>query len=324
MITKILKAARQIYPVKCPRSLFLQLRFFKCVVVHYNTLKSFVEEITALGYANLFEHKIPVLGAVEWPYIHNHWDVVKRFDVIIGHYRLIKSLPQFLDVADGQPKEILDLSAYSPNTTVVLDKAQWFVREGEIVLNIFKDDLRMMSTAFTFAKLDGELVLYVGAIQGLHACEDSLDKIKVLTKDFEGLRPRDLLLDILRMLAESVGATKILAIADTHRHHRHPYFANYHENTLKTGYDGIWQEQGGEPLGEDFYALPMHKARKDLAEISSNKRAMYRRRYEMLDTIKQHIDQLFGKPTGDSGASDRQSQPVELAAKSDFVESAVV
>lgn len=295
MKTKILKAAKKIYPVRCPRTLFLRLRFFKHVMKHRCLLRSFIDEIESLGYANLFEHEIPVLGTVEWPYIHNQWDVSKRLDVIVGHYRLIKNLPQFLDVADGNPKIILDLSEFSVDTTVVLDKAQWFVREGEIVLNIFKEDFRMMSTAFSFAKLNNELVLYVGAIQGLHANEDSLVKIKALTKDFEGLRPRDLLLDILRMLAEKVGATKILAISDAHRHHRHPYFANYHENTLKTGYDSIWLEQGGEPVGEDFFTIPIQKTRKDLSEIASNKRAMYRRRYEMLDSIHQNMAALFGR-----------------------------
>lgn len=313
MRKRILKAAAAVYPLNCPKALYLRLRFFSCAIKHRRLVKSFVTEIDKLGYSSLFEHKIPVLGAVEWPYIHNQWDVRKRFDVIAEHYRLIQNLPQFLDVADGQPKKILDLSQFSSDTSVVLDKAQWFVREGEIVLNIFKEDFRMMSLAFTLSKLNSELVVYVGAIQGLHACEEALAKIKGLTKDFEGLRPRDLLIEILRMLAEQAGATKILAIADAHRHHRHPYFANYHDNTLKTSYDSIWQEQGGEPFGVDFFMLPLHKARKELSEISSNKRAMYRRRYEMMDSIHQSIQALFGRVTTPLTIAPQEKRPEENA-----------
>jgi uncharacterized protein VirK/YbjX len=293
MIKIILNAARVIYPIKCPRSLYLYLRFFKHVAKHFQLLKAFIAEIESLGYASLFTHKIPVLGAVEWPYIHNHWDVKQRFDVIVEHYRLIKCLPKFLDVADGHPKKILDLNEFSRDTSVVLDKAEWFVREGEIVLNIFKEDLRVMSTAFTLNKLNGELVLYVGAIQGVPAFEESLLKIKVLTKDFEGLRPRDLLIEILRLLAKNIGATKILGIADEHRHHRHAYFSNYHDNTLKTSYNNIWLEQGGEAFGKDYFSLPLSKARKELSEVATNKRAMYRRRYEMMDSIQQRIHAMF-------------------------------
>lgn len=295
MFAKILNAAYQSYPLSKPNAVWLRLRFIKHTFKHYQLVASFVENIEKLGYANLFLHKIPVLGAVEWPYIHKDWTVAERFAVMQRHYEVIKKFPSFLDVADGNPKVILDLSAYSPDTKIVLDKAQWFVREGEIVLNLFKEDLRIMSIAFTLSEKDHHLVMFIGAIQGLHANEHSLEKFKVLTKDFEGLRPRDLLMEVLRMLAKSIGVSKVLAIADAYRHHRHPYFADYHANTLKSSYDEIWLEQCGVAFGGDFYEIPIQKPRKDIAEVSSNKRAMYRRRYEMLDALQLRVDLLFGK-----------------------------
>lgn len=295
MFARVLKAANHTYPLSCPQSLWLRLRFIKHVIMHHQELRSFVSNIENLSYSSLFDHKIPVLGAVEWPYIHKDWPVNKRFSVIQQHYEIIRNLPEILNVSDGNPKTLVNLHGYSPNTAIVLDKAQWFVREGEIVLNLFKDESRVMSIAFTLSSENGELLMYIGAIQGLHADEHSLEKIKTLTKDLEGARPRDFLVEVLRIIAQNIGVSKILAISDSFRHHRHAYFANYHANTLKTNYDEIWLEQCGVAYSKDFYMIPLSKPRKNLAEVSANKRAMYRRRYELFDDIQQKISTIFGK-----------------------------
>ncbi len=292
MIKKILKAGSYTYPLTSLNFIILRIRFFKHILFNLTLIKNFIHSIEQLGYATLFEHKIPVLGAVEWPYIHKDWDINRRFEIILNHYQMIKTLPQILDVADGLPKLLINTAQYSADTKIVLDKAQWFVREGEIVLNLFQGDSRMMSVAFTFSDLNGERVLYIGAIQGIHADESSLEKMKTLTKDFEGLRPRDLLLEILRMLAISVGVKKILGISDEYRHQLHRYFSRK-PSDFKCIYNNFWLEQQAEPFGFDFYALPLQKERKPLEEVSSNKRAMYRRRYEMLDTINAKINEFF-------------------------------
>jgi len=293
MIDKILKAGSYTYPFSSVNYFILRIRFFKHVLFNLNHIRLFIDVVERLGYSTLFDHKIPVLGVVEWPYIHKDWHVKRRFDMILGHYQIIKTLPQILDVTDGNPKVLVDTHQFSAGTKIVLDKAQWFVREGEIVLNLFKDDCRMMSIAFTLSDFDNERVIYVGAIQGIRSDESSLDKIKAITKDFEGLRPRDFLMEVLRMLAKMVGAKKILGIADEYRHHRHPYFSRTVHTKLNTSYNCLWLEQQAEPFGFDFYSIPIHKERRELKDVSSNKRAMYRRRYEILDEINTEINSLF-------------------------------
>lgn len=290
-----MQAANLTYPLNKPISLWLRLRFIKHAIMHYRTLRAFISNIENLNYFSLFNHAIPVLGAVEWPYIHKDWPVEKRFSVIQQHYEIIQDLPEILNVADGNPKILVNLDRFSPNATIVLDKAHWFVREGEIVLNLFKEEFRVMSIAFTLARENGELLMYVGAIQGMSPSERSLEKFRMLTKELEGVRPRDFLVEVLRVLAKHLAVSKILGIADSYRHHRHAYFANYHLNTLKASYDEVWFEQGGIVYSDDFYSIPLDKPRKNLSEVSSNKRAMYRRRYELFDDILQKVGLVFDK-----------------------------
>jgi uncharacterized protein VirK/YbjX len=258
-----------------------------------------------MGYSELFNHELSLLILVYCPYIHNQWNVQERFNAILGHYEVIKTMPDILNLVDGQPKIILDLTPYSAGTFISLDKAKWFVREGEMVLNLFKEDQRLMSLAFTFSKLNDAFVIYIGAIQGRQSSAETLSMIKEVTKSFEGLRPADFLLEVLRMIAANIGAEKILAISDEHRHHRHEHFSKLQLSMLKTNYNEKWVENNGVLLNNGFYSLPIKKSRRELAEIASNKRAAYRRRYDMLDRIEVDIKQVLrsAKP-----------EPVSLAA----------
>jgi uncharacterized protein VirK/YbjX len=301
----VLRAGQAGYPINSIKSLVNRVRFLFRAFIYRKTLKTFIKKIDVMGYSELFSHETPLLVLAYCPYIHNQWGVQERFNVILGHYKIIKAMPDILNLVDGKPKVILDLTPYSLGTFITLDKAKWFVREGEVVLNLFKEDQRLMSLAFTFSKLNDAFVIYIGAIQGRQSSAETLSMIKEVTKCFEGLRPADFLLEILRIIAANIGANKILAISDEHRHHRHEHFTKLQLSMLKTNYNEKWIENQGILLNNGFYTLPIKKSRRDLAEVASNKRAAYRRRYDMLDKIEVDIKQLLNSV---------ETKPVELAA----------
>ncbi|HEY3301460.1 MAG TPA: DUF535 family protein [Methylophilaceae bacterium] len=297
MRQEITSAAKKLYPVdgvnfKSLKSLIFRARFLRRAKQQQPLLDEFVTSLEALGYAHILEQYPYMLGLVEWPYIHNKWTVQQRVHSILGHYELLHTKPKFLDVSDAQAKVIVDLSEYSEGASIVVDRAKWFAREGEVVLNLFKGDKRVKSIAFSLGQVNNELVIYVGAIQGIHADDDTLGLFKSLTKEFEGLRPRSLVIEMLRNIAEKVGAKRIWAISDENRHHRHPYFADTHKFDLKSQYDSIWLDHGGVKLDNGFFEIPVAKHRKEITEVSSNKRAMYRRRYTMLENLEQAFSKL--------------------------------
>jgi uncharacterized protein VirK/YbjX len=295
----VLRAGSAGYPIKSLNSLVNRVCFLIKTFSYRKALKSFINEINQLGYSQLFAHEMPLLVVVHCPYIHNQWQVEERFRVILQHYNIIKKLPVILNLVDPKPRIILDLSKYLAGTFITLDKPKWFVREGEIVLNLFQEDKRLMSLAFTFSKIDNELVIYIGAMQGRLSGDETLEILKQVTKSLDGLRPADLLLELLRAIALHVGVKKILAISDENRHHRHNYFGKLQQSLLKTNYNQKWIESQGVPLESGFYSLPIKKIRKDIAEVSSNKRALYRRRYEMLDILETAIKEVLNKSEAD-------------------------
>jgi uncharacterized protein VirK/YbjX len=318
MLIQLLHTAARVYPSGDAKTVWRRSRFLALAWRHREILRRFADSLEAVGCGHLLQADIPILGIVEWPYLHRDWPLSRRLAAVREHHEAVAHLPAVLSQASRSPQVLLDLSTQSAGVRLLLDRAPWFVREGELVLNLFQHDLRVMSVAFTLGREGGQLVQYVGAIQGLHANERSLEIFKGLTKDFEGLRPRDLILDVLRMVSGHLGVQRLWAVSEACRHHRHAFFAGKAAALSSLDYDLVWEEQQGQRLDNGFYQLPVHKARKSLAEVASGKRAMYRRRYAMLDEWDQRLGMFIHHRSDLAGlAGDAQpageSRPVAVA-----------
>jgi len=297
----IVRAAGEIYPgnsiVAAKRRTFLIYRAFR----RLDLLKGFCSRMKQAESSGNFSLNSNVVGTIEWPYINNAWDVADRLDRIANHYEFLAPLStKLLAIDTSNPLTLVNLSKFSNRSEIVIDRAHWFKREGELVLNLFKDELRVASMAFTFGIHNGVPTIFIGAVQGIHGgipTEESLLIHKNLTKDFEGLRPRSLLLDILKTIGNTFGISKLLAISDENRHHRHKYFGAVQSSKLATTYNQIWIEHGGyQGVDPGFYEIPIRLMRRGPEEIPSKKRAMYRRRYEILDEIENAVVNCIRRP----------------------------
>lgn len=124
--------------------------------------------------------------------------------------------------------------------------------------------------------------MYIGAMQGPNV-EESKDLIKVLTKKCHAYRTKNLILYAAQAVARALNLKKIYAVTN------YGYYANNHirrDRKLKTSFSDFWQECGGTPCADKrFFELPLVERRKTFEEIPSQKRAVYRRRFALLDEI---------------------------------------
>lgn len=246
---------------------------------------------------------VDYVGLVQWPYVNKQWGVTERLDAVATHNELLTTkYAQHLSMGREDRVCITDLSGISEGCSLVLDRPPWFMREGELVVNLFEHDLRVASIAFLLGRHNGKLIVLIGAVQGIHKgvpSDTSLDIYKRLTKQFEGLRPRSLLIEALIVLSEILGASSIVAVCDKNRHHRHPYFGNRETQIFGSNYDEIWLEHGASlSVVDGFYEIPNHSRRKEITDIPSKKRAMYRRRYELLENMSNAIKNNFSVTIG--------------------------
>jgi uncharacterized protein VirK/YbjX len=220
------------------------------------------------------------IGAMVWPYQCAAWDAETRFRRISEHLDVVRQIPG-LTLALDDKLVLANLSAISSGVSLIIDRAPWLAREGHLALSLFKDDFRAFSVAFSLSK-EPELTLFIGGLQGRRA-DEVLALYRDLTKDFEGMRPRDFLIESLRLFAVKIGVRHIYAVAEDHKISRHKYFAG--KETSGLNYDEAWLERGGSRVAVTHFELPLGGSRRPLEEVPAKKRSMYRRRYEMLDAI---------------------------------------
>jgi len=231
------------------------------------------------------------------PYLNVGWSVAHKLEVISGHYELLNGALGFLRFA---PSEALILADFSDGMSVRIEKLTKFKHEGELVLSLFWQGRRVYSLAFTLGTIDAQTVAYAGALQGLDS-EDALDTYRTLTHHLQGMRPRDLLVTAFRQLCGSLGVARILAVSDRHRVCSDPYFKSSVQ--VFTNYDSAWMECGGSDRGDGFFELLPAVTRRLAHEIPTRKRALYRRRYALLDLYASQIHRAVARATGRESAS---------------------
>lgn len=236
-----------------------------------------------------------IRGAIYWPYLSNAWSPERRFQVIVAHYRLLDGPAVVLRAVIEGDLSLTTLPAGASALRFVLDKPKWFMREGEVVLNIFQGEMRLYSVAFTLGLEGGERVIYLGAIQGSNQ-EQANAIYRQLTRDLEGMRPRDLMIAAMRMLGGALGIDRLLAVSHAACIYESAYFGDLPEEKIQADYDQIWSEQGGRLLENGFFEIPTAITYRDLSEVPSKKRAAYRRRYQMLDDLRLRIQEACASP----------------------------
>lgn len=290
----VLAAARKIYPSRKLGTLKNWYSLFSAAMKARPELRELLarEEHRALRRELLSYPE--TLGFVEWPYIHAGWPVTQRFLALSQHMQALQTDMAAFDVGRSGSVLVADMNAVYPGLRLVVDRAFWCFREGSLVFNQFVGDDRLMTLPFSFGIDGGERVVYVGAVQGSNA-EGALATYREVAKGLHGMRSRDFLIKAFQLLMHHLGVQRILCISEEQRHHRHRYFTTNPDEKFNLNYDEIWTEHNGSPNGDGFWRLPMVPAQRPMEEIAAKNRALYRRRYALMDQLSADMEARFGK-----------------------------
>ena len=320
MLGTLVKSVFTLQPGYSLRALNNKYKLMLQIARQWPELHGFMQRMTAaLGEQGVQRLGVDCIGVVQWPYLSKSWEAPQRLAVIASHFEVMAGqFPTLLLLGRDESLTLCELSSHSPGCSLVLDRPIWFKREGELVLNLFQGDLRVASLAFTLSRSHGELYLFIGAVQGIHKgidSETSLTIYRDLTKDFEGLRPRSLVLEALKCLARALGVAHLYAVSDACRHHRHAYFGSDKGQDLAANYDVIWQEHGASASNQaDFFTVPLAPAQRAESDIPAKKRAMYRRRQAMLDDVFSRLQAALPSSSHNLGLQGKQGDAFAVSA----------
>lgn len=138
----------------------------------------------------------------------------------------------------------------------------------------------------------GEDSLWIGAMQGPNM-DDARDVVKRVTKLCHAYRTKNLILYATQAVARSLGVAHIYAVTNE------GYYTNNHvrmDKKLKTDFSDFWREAGGHETDDSrFDELPLIEPRKTMEEVPTRKRAVYRRRFAMLDELDASVEAKIKK-----------------------------
>ena len=192
---------------------------------------------------------------------------------------------------DGNVRSLLThgitLLEMTDHTRVVLSLNDVSFHEGLWQIGLIgADGIRLYSIGFGFTDAG---TLLMGNVQGPSLKDEGLDRIRDATHAAHGMRPPHLLVHTLRVLGAAWGATRLLGV-DPENHVKGKW--NLRDSRLRFDYRGFWAEHEGVRDDGGNWTLPLATALRPLEEVPTKRRAMYRRRYAMLDALQVAVDTL--------------------------------
>lgn len=264
------------------------LRYYIRKIIFYSYIKKFEDFVNEHHFLIDFFEKYPLASyVVIKSFCNKEFNAKQRFECILSDLIFIEKLYDDKNICLwGESIKIWDIKdGDDVSYQLFLEKNPETSEEGfwAVVLRD-KNGTRIYHASFTITP---ENNLLIAAIQGSRE-GNAIEEMKNLTKMLFGLRPSSFLIEVLKILTKVFDCDKTLGIFPNSQIRsakgiKKGFYADYHK---------IWAESHGEIIkisAHRYYHLA-HK-QKSLEEISSNKRSMYKKRFEMLKQIEEVLNE---------------------------------
>ncbi len=228
-------------------------------------------------------------------YISTKWGKDRKIKVILDSYKFIDKNKQILEnvLINEQGINIAKISLNEEyNAFIRVGYSERFRKEGEFVLSLECDYLggKVASVAFSLEEKDeGKWACVASCVQG-HNDKNIDDVFKKTQNLLYKMRPTSLVIYALQDFIRELKCDEIYCVGDKIHTYRQKHAIHLHWfHKIDFDYDKFWLEVGASKMNEDWFYLPLNPARKDIADIKSKKRSLYRKRYTMLDDISLSI-----------------------------------
>ena len=283
-------AASEIYPGSNPRSIAYRWSAMALVLLQITRINQWIHQNNNNQFLlDELRSSSRLFVAILRPYVHKKWTISKRLVALEQHYLAIAEKGRLFAFNENQYIDLVQLGLEYLDLRVVVDKPVWMRSEGEIAVSIFYQQHRIYTAMFLVTGNSGCRKLVIGAIQGWGGESHAKELYVEITRALHGLRPRDFLISMLKIIATNLGCSEIMGVSDA----CHRSVNLFSSATKQTAYDGIWKEHDGQLNSEGFFVIPTELRQREAAEIPARKRALYRRRYELIHDIQQKINHSF-------------------------------
>ncbi|MDB5962703.1 MAG: hypothetical protein JWP59_3997 [Massilia sp.] len=221
-------------------------------------------------------------------YLSTTLGVDARLNALQTHYRTVfaSGLSPLVARAALGPVEMCRLDTREGLSRIELRAAGVLCREGELIFQLVRGDTLIYSVACAFVRDGLQMMLGVGCLQGTPGA-NAQDGVREATRALHGMRPKNLLMRVVRQFGHDHGCASLLLVGNANR---------VATNSMRRGkvhadYDSLWTELGAVKRADgDFYLACETLPALELSEIASKKRSEAKKRHQMLGTAIDDIE----------------------------------
>lgn len=223
-------------------------------------------------------------------FISRRFGIRQRLDALVDHYGFVVSaLPQGLLERMYAAGQVVLAEAAMKNgepLRVLLMPPTRKGCEGELnVALATADDTLLFSATITVLPRTGELL--VGCLQGPNT-EDGQERVRLVTRQCHGLRPKNLLLSLLYGFANTHGLPRLRGISND---------GHARSGRIKASYDTFWIESAGVLARDGFFDLPATEPERSELDVASKHRSAFRQREALRRELVASTMFALGQPT---------------------------
>ncbi|MDR9835409.1 VirK/YbjX family protein [Herbaspirillum huttiense] len=211
----------------------------------------------------------------------------QRLEILTSHYDFVirRGLAPLVLQASQQQIPIGQFQGKSgQDYEVRLAAINSLDHEGELALHLYRGQDHLFSTAFTLCRQGSGWIVRIGCLQGSGGA-DSREQIRRATRDLFGLRPKALMIRMVRAIGAGHGCSRVLLVSNGNRvAGRRGKGGRVHAD-----YDAFWQELGAARRSDGDYELPCEETAPALQSLPSRKRAEARQRLALTQAVTQQV-----------------------------------
>jgi uncharacterized protein VirK/YbjX len=195
-----------------------------------------------------------LITRIHRPYVSPALNCEQRVDLLIDHYKTLVAT-RFGDLVRRAALRPLTLHEFSGKSgmeyQVTLSAIEPGQQDGELVLRLISNGRRIYSASFFLATFQGVSCIRIGGLHGMLAV-DNVIRIKRITRDLYGCRPKDLMVQMVREIGNCFGCVKLILIGNQNK--LPPCDARVCRKS--SDYDQLWKELNAVPRADGDYELP--------------------------------------------------------------------
>ncbi|CDG81608.1 VirK/YbjX family protein [Janthinobacterium agaricidamnosum] len=231
------------------------------------------------------------------PYFSNSMSCAQRLGLLMAHYRFVADhgLGNIVRQAARAPLQLGSVAGKSGALYgIQLRTINAMEREGELILQLTHGVSVIYSVAFSFIGNGSGTDVGIGCLQGPNQ-GDTMGLVREATRDLHGMRPKSLMVRLVRQLGHDYGCQRLILVSNQNR--------TVHGATKKglvhADYNELWQEMGAHLRADGDFELDCDNlAPPVMEEIASKKRSEARKRHETLCAIIDHVRSGLNAPHG--------------------------